>query len=142
MPLKIRLSLPKDLPAVFRLYQEFNHTKLSFRDFSKLVRAAKGRDFIFCAEANGKIVGYIIAKTYIDVEEPGMRAEITDFFVTPKARGIGAGRALLAKAIRFSKTKGAKRITLQTTSEQTRADTMYRKTGFKKSKVIVLHKAL
>lgn len=106
------------------------------------MRAAKGRDFIFSAEANGKIIGYIIAKTYIDVEEPGMRAEITDFFVTPRGRGIGAGRELLAKAIAFSKSRGAKRIILQTTSEQTRADKMYRKAGFKKSKITVLHKSL
>ena len=142
MPLIVRQAKKTDFESILSLYNEFNKAKLSLGQFLGLVKAARGRDVIFCIEMTKKIVGYIIVKTYVDVEEAGVRAEITDFFVSLKARGIGAGRTLLAQAIKFCKKKGARKIILQTRSYQVRAYKLYQKARFKKTGIITLHRKL
>jgi ribosomal protein S18 acetylase RimI-like enzyme len=75
-----------------------------------------------------KIVGTIM----IDAEhlqQPGT-AQIRGFIVDERARGLGAGRRLLAAAMEFIEKQDFDRVTLFTSSTQEASLYLYKKAGF------------
>ena len=136
--MRVRLYKKSDIKSVLALYNQFNRTSLTSKQFAKLITATKGRDFIFCGIIDDLIVGYLILKVDMDVEYAGMRAEFTDFFVKLKYRGRGLGRKLMTTATVFAKKKGAKRIFLLVDSGPSRAKRLYRDLGFKKMRDTVV----
>jgi len=55
---------------------------------------------------------------------------LNDLFVTPAARGSGVGRALMEAAREHAIRTGAKRLTLETTTENRRAWSLYENLGY------------
>jgi len=55
---------------------------------------------------------------------------LNDLFVAPDARGSGVGRALMEAAREHAIRTGAKRLTLETTTENRRAWTLYENLGY------------
>ncbi len=94
-------------------------------DFVQSFKAKKER--IWIAEVNKRIVGSIAI-----VRSSGSRAQLRWFFVEPRYRGHGIGRALLRKALRFSKSHRYKSVFLWTTSELDAARCLYMAFGFRK----------
>jgi putative acetyltransferase len=59
-----------------------------------------------------------------------MSAEIKRMFVTPAARGMGLGQALLARLIDAARACGAQRLLLETGTRQPEAQALYERAGF------------
>lgn len=84
------------------------------------------QDRLWCAEHNGKIVGCI------GIVGHGERAQLRWFLTDHLYRGIGLGKKLLTCALEFAKEKGYKSIYLDTTSDLTKAISLYERAGFRK----------
>lgn len=65
------------------------------------------------------------------VREVGPRVgELKRMYVAPEARGLGIGRALLARLEAEARTLGLERLVLETGTRQTEALALYRRAGF------------
>jgi ribosomal protein S18 acetylase RimI-like enzyme len=142
--MEVRLYKKSDARNVLALYNKFNNTRLGIKTFSKLLKATKGRDFIFCGCVDGLVVGYLILKVDMDIENAGVKAEVTDFYVRQKFRGRGLGKKLLNAANVFSKKKRAKTLRVIMDENPSRAQRLYKSFGFRKMKegATVLEKKL
>ncbi len=60
----------------------------------------------FVAEINGKVIGFILAKTTSNVHAPGKQVWLEYVFVLPEARRKGIGRRLLSKVVEYAHKKG------------------------------------
>lgn len=58
------------------------------------------------------------------------RVEVKHLWVQPRARGLGAGRALLAELERRAIARGATHLVLDTNASQREAEALYRSSGF------------
>ena len=74
------------------------------------------------------------------VVDQGPIGAIQNIGVIPRYRGLGLGRALVAKALGGFQAAGLDRAYLEVTAQNTRAVNMYRAIGFKKVKT--LYKAI
>lgn len=100
-------------------------------------RMAKQQSAIFVAEQDAEIVGFCqIYFSFCSVFAAPI-CILNDLFVTPPARGSGAGKALLKAAERFAAGTGAVRITLQTAKTNTLAQALYEAHGWTRN--VALH---
>lgn len=83
------------------------------------------KDFWAVAELNGRIVGSIVIHGLAD-----NTAMLRFFLLHPDARGRGAGRELMNRAVAFCRERGFQKIALWTISELTAAAHLYRAAGF------------
>lgn len=56
--------------------------------------------------------------------------ELRKMYLAPEARGLGLGQRLLAAALGFAKSKGARALVLDTTEQMREARAFYEKNGF------------
>lgn len=98
----------------------------TFYDFFENYDSQK--DQFWFAESSGKIIGAIAI-----VGHTPQRAQLRWFILDPNYRGLGLGKALLMKAMRYAENKGYKQIFLETTQDQQTAIRMYRQAGFEKT---------
>lgn len=105
------------LPA--RLYKtyELKETEESVAD----------ADGTVLAEIDGEIAGFAAFK-YHDWNK---RAEIKGIYVLPAFKGRGIGTALVNNGIEYAKTKGARRLWLETQNINYPAIRFYMKSGFR-----------
>ena len=78
------------------------------------------------AETGGKPVGSV----YV-VERTASLAQLRVLFVEPEARGIGLGRALVARAVSFARSQGFRKLMLVTYAHLLPAGNTYRGAGFR-----------
>ena len=83
-----------------------------------------GRTFVF-EQDPGRPIGMVFLR-----RSGATDMEIKRLFVTPEARGTGAGRALVQAAIQEAKTNGRKLLKLDTTRNLTAAIRLYHDLGF------------
>jgi ribosomal protein S18 acetylase RimI-like enzyme len=86
------------------------------------------KDRIWLAETSDQIIGSIAIVGHSKVE-----AQLRWFFVHPKYRGIGMGRKLLNRALRFCKKRKYRTVFLWTTSELDAAQHLYTSAGFRRA---------
>jgi ribosomal protein S18 acetylase RimI-like enzyme len=82
------------------------------------------------AESGGLLVGYLVAVSVLSLEHGGVMAEIDEFFVSPHARGQGAGDALLSALQAALTADGCTRLQLQLGVDNRPARAFYRRHGF------------
>lgn len=80
-------------------------------------------ELIVCMEGT-EVLGFAVY--HVSYED----AELYNIAVDPKARGMGAGRALLAEVLRRAAARGAERIFLEVRASNTAARALYASTGF------------
>lgn len=83
---------------------------------------------LFCAEADGEIVG-VLSLAWYDVPS-GRKAWIEDVVVETSRRGCGAGKALVDEALRHAVRIGAACVMLTSRPSREAAHALYRKEGF------------
>ncbi|HXL14497.1 MAG TPA: GNAT family N-acetyltransferase [Methylomirabilota bacterium] len=97
-------------------------------------RLEAGESVIFIAEAGGEgateALGFV--QLYPSFSSVAARRiwVLNDLFVASAARGSGVGRALMEAAREHAIRTGAKRLTLETTTENRRAWSLYENLGY------------
>jgi ribosomal protein S18 acetylase RimI-like enzyme len=136
--LKTRLAESRDLDAVaplFDAYRQFYEKPADLALARRYLgeRHERRESVIIVAEnAGGEIVGFtqlypafcsvIADRTYV----------LYDLFVTPSARGTGAGRALMEAAEAHARKTGAARLELQTAKTNTIGQSLYESCGWER----------
>ena len=85
---------------------------------------------IFCAVADGSIVGMVSLLFSVSTVEGGRVAWLEDMIVHPGWRGRGIGDRLLQQATTAARDAGCKRIILLTDNHNSPAVGFYSKAGF------------
>jgi len=133
---KTRRAAAHDLDAVaalFDAYRQFYEMPADLPLARRYLgeRFDRGESVILVAEgADGALVGFtqlypafcsvIAARTFV----------LYDLFVTPEARGTGAGRALMEAAEAHARKAGAARLMLQTARTNTIGQSLYESCGW------------
>lgn len=90
---------------------------------------------LYTARLDGRIVGMLTLAWY---DAPsGRKAWIEDVVVDTAARGSGAGRALVRKALERAAAEGAGRVMLTSSTERKAARALYRSEGFEAAETTV-----
>jgi DNA-binding MarR family transcriptional regulator/GNAT superfamily N-acetyltransferase len=84
------------------------------------------REQCWIAEVNGEPVGSVFV-----VKASDEIAKLRLLILTPAARGLGIGRALVAECVAFARARGYKTMTLWTQSILTAARAIYQDAGFR-----------
>jgi ribosomal-protein-alanine N-acetyltransferase len=131
-PLRIRQASRTDLAAMLRIEQasfadpwtvDSLSTALALERMRVLVAEAAGMG----TEGGGAapaVLGYVVALVV------GPEAEIADLAVTPDARRLGIGRALLEEAIAEVATAGVRTVYLEVRESNQAARMLYASNGF------------
>jgi ribosomal protein S18 acetylase RimI-like enzyme len=135
----------RDLPAVavlFDAYRQFYEMPpdlpLARRYLGE--RFERGESVILVAEGSG---GELIGFTQLYPAFCSVLADRTyvlyDLFVTPAARGTGAGRALMEAAEAYARAHGAARLQLQTAITNVVGQSLYESCGWKRDELFYVY---
>lgn len=86
------------------------------------------RSYYFVAEVNGEMVGG--GGIFPTDGLPADTCELVKMYLLPQARGVGLGRTLIEKCIKWAKDAGYKQIYLESMPELKKALKVYEKFGF------------
>src|SRR5262245_13346329 len=139
-----RLATPDDLASVaalFDAYRQFYKQPADLpraRDFMR-ARLERKDSVVLIAESAGKVLGFcqlyplfcsiLAAPTYV----------LYDLFVTPDARGTGAGRTLMLAAQSYAAETGAARLELSTAKDNTVAQSLYESLGWMRDQTFFVY---
>lgn len=141
--MNIREATLEDNEAVCRLLSLLFEQEAEFKpDLAIQMRGVgqilsdpeKGRFFVI--EDSGRIVGCVSLVFLISTALGGKAALLEDLFLTKPVRGQGWGGQLLDYAIQQAIQLGCKRITVLTDKDNSAAQSLYQKMGFKYSDMI------
>lgn len=128
-PVVVRLALPGDLPAVFRIRVSVQENHLSMAQLTArgitpawIARLmAEGALRTWCAECHGEVVGFSMVN--VDARE------VFALFVAPQHEGRGVGSRLLEVSVAELLRASARPLRL-TTGSGTRAHSFYLRRGW------------
>lgn len=140
MPYKIRMATVADLDIlvpIFDAYRQFYRLPGDLgraRDFLR-ERFEHKQSAIFLAFERAAAVGF--TQLYPSFSSGAMARIfiLNDLYVTPEARGRGAGSALLQTAAEYGKDEGAIRLVLSTELTNKTAQAVYEKRGWTRDAV-------
>lgn len=138
-------ELPRDLPAVQRLCWDYRDYLVSFSDEMRVlteafypadayadlmaalpVKHARPRGAILLVEKDGTAVGCGMTQPLGNGD-----AEIKRVYISPAARGTGAGQLLSQALVDQARADGYTRVLLDTNKEFAPARALYEKLGFR-----------
>jgi ribosomal protein S18 acetylase RimI-like enzyme len=118
-------EMPPDLALARRYLQE---------------RFRRGESVIIVAEdANGRLTGFTQLYPAFCSVAADRTFVLYDLFVTPAARGTGAGRALMEAAEAHARAAGAVRLELQTARTNTIGQSLYESCGWTRDEVFFVY---
>ena len=142
---EIRPAEERDLPVVavlFDAYRQFYEMPADLPLARRYLgeRFERGESVILVAEdAGGELIGFtqlypafcsvLADRTYV----------LYDLFVTPAARGTGAGRALMEAAEAYARAHGAARLQLQTAVTNVVGQSLYESCGWKRDELFYVY---
>jgi len=137
MNLKIRPVIKEDMEDVLTLIKELatyekepNSVEVNSKDLVNHAFSASPLFVCFVAVLNNKTVGMSLGYSrYSTWKGPTMHLE--DLIVTKKYRGIGIGQALFSNFIKYSHSKGVRRIEWAVLNWNTNAIKFYELNGAK-----------
>ena len=140
--IEVRPAAPNELAEPLSLLEEFSRggepVPSSFA--AQLARAIERGDFeVLAARLEGCVVGVVVLALRLNVSAGAPFASIEDLYVSPDARGRGAGRALLEAVEERCRTRGISYVEVQTDDE---AAAFYEASGYEpESRVRVLSRS-
>ena len=134
---QIRAGVPADVPQLLELVGHYWHfqgipgfDRAVVAPLLQRIAAQPELGAIWVADADGELLGYLIAVYSFSLEHRGMIAEIDEFFVSPAARTYGVGAALLGVAESDLAQAGCVRLQLQLGRDNLRARAFYHRHGY------------
>ena len=133
---KTRQATHADLDAIaplFDAYRQFYEKPADLALARRYLdeRFKRNESIIFVAENTaGEIVGFTQLYPAFCSVAADRTYVLYDLFVTPAARGTGAGRALMETAEAFARQSGAYRLQLQTATTNIVGQTLYESCGW------------
>lgn len=129
-----RAETPQDFATARTLFLEYAASlgfELSFQDFDREVETLPGAyaepaGCILLAEAEGEVAGCVAVRPL-----GGDVCEMKRLYLRPLCRGCGAGRDLAEAALREARTRGYRRMRLDTVPGMDAAIALYRALGFR-----------
>lgn len=144
----IRNYKNEDKEFILSLTSRFTQINyLNFRDPLKMKKRQEemalesvnnNQSSIFIAEKDGKYLGYIELKKWIDYFTEKEQGYVCAIAVTKEAEGKGVGTILLKKAEDWTKQKGYKEIVLQVFTANRNALKLYEKLGYKSDTTVMV----
>lgn len=136
--LVVTWSEPADAPALERLFIAYRHFYGRSGDETQAAaflraRLATGESRVLTARSADQVVGFCQIYREFSSLKLTVTWVLNDLFVLPEARGLGAGRALVARTLREASAAGATAVVLETKSDNDVAQTLYRSLGFAES---------
>jgi ribosomal protein S18 acetylase RimI-like enzyme len=143
--IKTRPAEARDLDAVavlFDAYRQFYEmppdVALARRYLDE--RFSRRESVIFVAEdAQGTLVGFTQLYPAFCSVAADRTFVLYDLFVTPAARGTGAGRALMEAAEAHGRASGAARLELQTAKTNKIGQSLYESCGWKRDELFYVY---
>ena len=87
--------------------------------------------FVLLARENGRIVGIAYVATILSAEHCGFVAWLEELYVMPSHRSRGIGTALIVAMIERVRRAGIVAIDLEIDAGHSRAESLYRRLGFR-----------
>jgi ribosomal protein S18 acetylase RimI-like enzyme len=104
----------------------------------QIILADPARARIYVAREGGRVIAMAALHFTTSTAEGGRVAGLEDCVVHPEHRRKGVGEKLLAHVLVQARAQGALRVMLLTDSDNTRAQALYRKLGFKPSSMLAM----
>jgi ribosomal protein S18 acetylase RimI-like enzyme len=142
---KTRLAESRDLDAVgalFDAYRQFYEMPPDLALARRYLgeRFTRGESVILVAEdAEGVVVGFTQLYPAFCSVAADRTFVLYDLFVTPAARGTGAGRALMEAAEAYARAEGAARLQLQTARTNVVGQSLYESCGWKRDDLFYVY---
>ncbi|SEI48382.1 N-acetylglutamate synthase, GNAT family [Azotobacter beijerinckii] len=147
--MEIRPATPADIPALCRLLDQLFAQEAEFspdRDAQQRGLAAiieqPAAGEILLAEEDGQVLAMVNLLYTISTALGAPVALLEDMVVDAAARDRGLGTQLLEAAIATARSRGCRRITLLTDTDNLDAQRFYARRGFARSPMIPLRRAL
>ncbi len=142
----IRFALESDIPDLVALLRDLFAIEADFQ--SDPVKQERGLRLllknpgchIWVAEEGGRIVGLCTLQVLISTAEGGAVGLVEDVVVSPKRRGFGIGRQLLAALETWAGRHGLTRLQLLADRDNRPALDFYRRLDWKETQLIALRK--
>lgn len=94
--------------------------------------ADAARGFVLLAREHGRIVGIAYVATILSAEHCGLVAWLEELYVMPSHRSRGIGTALIAAILERAHKAGMVAIDLEIDAAHSRAESLYRRLGFRR----------
>ena len=134
----IRLADKTDIDALLPLVESYWHFEgLSSFDATRIrgnlewLIAKPDAGVIYCAEEDGRLVGYLILVYVFSLEHFGLTTEIDEFYIDAPHRSRGVGEQLLAAAELSARQAGCRNLSLQIGHHNAKARAFYVRNGFR-----------
>jgi ribosomal protein S18 acetylase RimI-like enzyme len=143
--IKTRPAEARDLDAVAELFDAYRQFYEMPPDLALARRYLDERftrreSVIFVAEdAKGALVGFTQLYPAFCSVAADRTFVLYDLFVTPAARGTGAGRALMEAAEAHARASGAARLELQTAKTNKIGQSLYESCGWKRDELFYVY---
>jgi ribosomal protein S18 acetylase RimI-like enzyme len=143
--IKTRPAEARDLDAVAELFDAYRQFYEMPPDLALARRYLDERftrceSVIFVAEdAQGALVGFTQLYPAFCSVAADRTFVLYDLFVTPAARGTGAGRALMEAAEAHARASGAARLELQTAKTNKIGQSLYESCGWKRDELFYVY---
>jgi GNAT superfamily N-acetyltransferase len=132
----VRLAVPEDWPAVAGLLVELGrgvaegtaHDPTHQLQFAGHIRRID--DVTLVAEVDGDVLGVIDMEYHQRLGDHRPQARVNDLVVTTRARGSGAGHALVSRAEELARRRGCFRMALVTAGWRTDTIAFYERQGW------------
>jgi GNAT superfamily N-acetyltransferase len=95
------------------------------------VVADAGRGFLLLARENSRIIGVAYVATILSAEHCGLVAWLEELYVLPEHRSRGVGMKLLTGVLERARATGAVAVDLEVDAGHSRAESFYRRVGFR-----------
>ena len=130
------LQNEKDRHDIIRLNEDFavvSKAKLAEDHFEGLNELLRTHPTIFAflaRDEQGEAIGYALCHFTITSFSAGRAANVHDVFVAEGTRGKGVGRALMERFEAKARHEGCRKITLEVSHDNKRAQGLYEALGF------------
>lgn len=140
-PVCVRPAEAVDAACIRAMNCVFNESDVSVESIADMLRTPSA-EVVLVAEVEGKVIGFAAAQVQASICYGQAWAELTELYVEPTSRRIGAGRALVSGIEAAVRQKGAMSMFLRSARRNIGASAFYTACGLVEVPHLVFEKAL